>query len=109
MCMLPNLFLPAILRELVSSQYLNLVSIDSSSTVKGLPSSVDFSFTFTPSLTTLFRFSALMFNAHLIHLDKDWAQLKRGYPGAYAFSPSYTEFFIALKFQSDWCMDRSRL
>ncbi|KAJ7709862.1 hypothetical protein B0H17DRAFT_1029536 [Mycena rosella] len=47
--------------------------------VKNLPPFVDFSFTFTPSLITLFRFSALMFNAHLIHLDKDWAQLKRGY------------------------------
>ncbi|KAJ6496699.1 hypothetical protein C8R47DRAFT_1115217 [Mycena vitilis] len=47
--------------------------------VKDIPSSPDFTFKFTPSLTTLFRFSALMFNAHLIHLDKDWAQLSRGY------------------------------
>ncbi|KAJ7632663.1 hypothetical protein FB45DRAFT_913084 [Roridomyces roridus] len=55
--------------------------------VKNIPSSADFSFTFTPSLTTLFRFSALMFNAHLIHLDKDWAQLKRGYPERLVHGP----------------------
>ncbi|KAJ7097884.1 hypothetical protein B0H15DRAFT_823136 [Mycena belliarum] len=55
--------------------------------VKDLPASVDFSLTFTPSLTTLFRFSALMFNAHLIHLDKDWAQLKRGYPERLVHGP----------------------
>lgn len=54
-------------------------------TVKNIPPSADFTFKFTPSLTTLFRFSALMFNAHLIHLDKDWAQLSRGYPGQSPF------------------------
>ncbi|KAJ7109421.1 hypothetical protein C8R44DRAFT_635387 [Mycena epipterygia] len=55
--------------------------------VKNIPPSADFSFTFTPSLTTLFRFSALMFNAHLIHLDKDWAQLSRGYPERLVHGP----------------------
>ncbi|KAJ7452394.1 hypothetical protein B0H11DRAFT_2073235 [Mycena galericulata] len=55
--------------------------------VKNIPDSADFSFTFTPSLTTLFRFSALMFNAHLIHLDKDWAQLRRGYPERLVHGP----------------------
>ncbi|KAJ6596939.1 hypothetical protein DFH09DRAFT_904224 [Mycena vulgaris] len=55
--------------------------------VKNIPASVDFSFTFTPSLTTLFRFSALMFNAHLIHLDKDWAQSRRGYPERLVHGP----------------------
>ncbi|KAJ6630850.1 hypothetical protein B0H10DRAFT_1774250 [Mycena sp. CBHHK59/15] len=55
--------------------------------VKDIPSTAHFSFTFTPSLTTLFRFSALMFNAHLIHLDKDWAQLQRGYPERLVHGP----------------------
>ncbi|KAJ7111558.1 hypothetical protein C8R43DRAFT_1041407 [Mycena crocata] len=55
--------------------------------VKSLPPSAEFSFTFTPSLVTLFRFSALMFNAHLIHLDKDWAQSKRGYPERLVHGP----------------------
>ena len=43
----------------------------------------DFSFTYKPSLTTLFRFSALTFNGHHIHLDKDFAQHSEGYPGAF--------------------------
>ncbi|KAH0826981.1 hypothetical protein J3R83DRAFT_4640 [Lanmaoa asiatica] len=49
--------------------------------VTGLPSP-DFSFTYKPSLTTLFRFSALTFNGHHIHLDKDYAQNSEGYPGS---------------------------
>lgn len=52
-----------------------------SRTVTGLPTP-DFSFTYKPSLTTLFRFSALTFNGHHIHLDKDYAQHSEGYPGA---------------------------
>ena len=48
----------------------------------GLPKS-DFSFSYKPSLTTLFRFSALTFNGHHIHLDKDYAQVSEGYPGLY--------------------------
>ncbi|THH17823.1 hypothetical protein EW146_g3078 [Bondarzewia mesenterica] len=41
--------------------------------VEGLPTP-DFSLTYTPSATTLFRFSALTFNGHHIHLDRDYAQ-----------------------------------
>src|ERR1700759_2626239 len=51
-------------------------------TVKDLPSNSDFQFTFTPNTTTLFRFSALTFNGHQIHLDKDFAQQVEGYPGS---------------------------
>jgi len=40
--------------------------------VLGLPRP-DFSLRFTPSPTTLFRFSALTFNGHRIHLDRDYA------------------------------------
>ncbi|KAF8921258.1 hypothetical protein CPB85DRAFT_1270033 [Mucidula mucida] len=39
----------------------------------------DFSFTYKPSLITLFRFSAVTFNAHHIHLDKDYAVQAEGY------------------------------
>ncbi|KAF8121958.1 hypothetical protein EV363DRAFT_1588271 [Boletus edulis] len=46
--------------------------------VTGLPRP-DFAFTYKPSLTTLFRFSALTFNGHHIHLDKDYAQHSEGY------------------------------
>lgn len=35
---------------------------------------------YTPSATTLFRYSALTFNGHHIHLDKDYAH-SEGYPG----------------------------
>lgn len=54
---------------------------DSLMTVAALPKP-DFSFTYKPSSTTLFRFSALTFNGHHIHLDKDFAQKSEGYPGA---------------------------
>ncbi|EIM90072.1 uncharacterized protein STEHIDRAFT_108664 [Stereum hirsutum FP-91666 SS1] len=40
--------------------------------IMGLPPS-QFSLTYTPSPTTLFRFSALTFNGHQIHLDRDYA------------------------------------
>lgn len=50
-------------------------------TVKGIRSSSEFSFRYTPTATTLFRFSALTFNGHHIHLDKDYAQKEEGYPG----------------------------
>jgi len=55
--------------------------------VNNIPPSADFTFKFTPTLTTLFRFSALMFNAHLIHLDKDWTQSRRGYPERLVHGP----------------------
>ncbi|KAJ7460802.1 hypothetical protein FB451DRAFT_1270374 [Mycena latifolia] len=55
--------------------------------VKGIPPTADFTFTFTPTITTLFRFSALTFNGHHIHLDKDYAQLKEGYPERLVHGP----------------------
>ncbi|KAJ6581006.1 hypothetical protein B0H19DRAFT_1017554 [Mycena capillaripes] len=55
--------------------------------VNGIPATADFTFNFTPSLTTLFRFSALTFNGHHIHLDKDYAQLKEGYPERLVHGP----------------------
>ncbi|KAF7323006.1 Histone H2B [Mycena chlorophos] len=55
--------------------------------VKDVPETADFSFSFKPTLTTLFRYSALMFNAHLIHLDLDWAQKRRGYPERLVHGP----------------------
>ncbi|EIW85149.1 hypothetical protein CONPUDRAFT_117715 [Coniophora puteana RWD-64-598 SS2] len=54
--------------------------------VSGLPKP-NFSFGFTPTLTTLFRFSALTFNGHHIHLDKDYAQKYEGYPERLVHGP----------------------
>ncbi|KAF8077909.1 hypothetical protein FPV67DRAFT_1557342 [Lyophyllum atratum] len=47
----------------------------------------DFSFQYKPSLATLFRFSALMFNAHSIHLDLAFTQEKEGYPERLVHGP----------------------
>ncbi|RDB21417.1 Mesaconyl-C(4)-CoA hydratase [Hypsizygus marmoreus] len=55
--------------------------------VRDLPSSSDFSFRYKPSLTTLFRFSALTFNGHYIHLDQEFAQKKEGYPERLVHGP----------------------
>ncbi|KAI0035100.1 hypothetical protein K488DRAFT_76873 [Vararia minispora EC-137] len=46
-----------------------------------------FSLTYTPSFTTLFRFSALTFNGHYIHLDRDYAQHSEGYPERLVHGP----------------------
>lgn len=39
----------------------------------------DISFTYTPSLPLLFRFSALTFNAHRLHYDAIWAREREGH------------------------------
>ncbi|PSR99441.1 hypothetical protein PHLCEN_2v4135 [Hermanssonia centrifuga] len=54
--------------------------------VSGLPHP-DFSLKYLPSATTLFRFSALTFNGHFIHLDKDYAQKSEGYPERLVHGP----------------------
>ncbi|OCH94939.1 hypothetical protein OBBRIDRAFT_823113 [Obba rivulosa] len=47
----------------------------------------DFMFQYRPSATTLFRFSALTFNGHFIHLDKEYAQKSEGYPERLVHGP----------------------
>ncbi|KAF9454526.1 hypothetical protein P691DRAFT_655764 [Macrolepiota fuliginosa MF-IS2] len=59
-----------------------------------VPSSVDFSFTYTPSVITLFRYSALMFNAHHIHLDKEYSQKKEGYPERLVHGPLTAQMLL---------------
>ncbi|KAI8998596.1 hypothetical protein BD414DRAFT_512203 [Trametes punicea] len=54
--------------------------------VKDLPVP-DFTFEYLPTPTTLFRFSALTFNGHYIHLDKDYAQKSEGYPERLVHGP----------------------
>lgn len=41
----------------------------------------------TPDPTLLFRFSALTFNAHRIHYDRDYAMREEGYPGLVVHGP----------------------
>ncbi|CDO69526.1 hypothetical protein BN946_scf184785.g31 [Trametes cinnabarina] len=47
----------------------------------------EFTFDYLPTPTTLFRFSALTFNGHYIHLDKDYAQKSEGYPERLVHGP----------------------
>ncbi len=60
--------------------YQKEINISIVNIVKGIPDTADFSLKYTPSPVTLFRYSSLMFNAHHIHLDKEYCQ-KEGYPG----------------------------
>src|SRR5208283_4471875 len=43
--------------------------------------------TVTPDPTQLFRFSALTFNAHRIHYDRDYCRDVEGYPGLVVQGP----------------------
>ncbi len=43
--------------------------------------------TIRPDATLLFRFSALTFNAHRIHYDRDYATTEEGYPGLVVHGP----------------------
>jgi len=56
-------------------------------TVPHLPLRPSYSFSWTPTATTLFRFSALTFNGHLIHLDKEYSQNVEGYPERLVHGP----------------------
>ncbi|KAF6765240.1 hypothetical protein DFP72DRAFT_799475 [Ephemerocybe angulata] len=55
--------------------------------VPDLPDTVDFSFVYKPTPVTLFRFSSLMFNAHHIHLDKEYTTKVEGYPERLVHGP----------------------
>ncbi|KAH8107132.1 hypothetical protein BXZ70DRAFT_1004008 [Cristinia sonorae] len=54
----------------------------------------DFSLQFRPTPTTLFRFSALTFNGHYIHLDKEYAQKSEGYPERLVHGPLTALMFL---------------
>lgn len=47
----------------------------------------DFARQVTPDAASLFRFSALTFNAHRIHYDRDYARDVEGYPGLVVHGP----------------------
>jgi 3-methylfumaryl-CoA hydratase len=49
--------------------------------------------TITPDITQLFRFSALTFNAHRIHYDRDYTRDIEGYPGLVVQGP-YTAMLL---------------
>jgi 3-methylfumaryl-CoA hydratase len=51
------------------------------------PRAAEWSRTITPDETQLFRFSALTFNAHRIHYDRDYTTKVEGYPGLVVQGP----------------------
>jgi len=52
-----------------------------------VPADVPWRRTFTPDPIVLFRFSALTFNSHKIHYDRDWATKVEGYPALVVHGP----------------------
>jgi 3-methylfumaryl-CoA hydratase len=57
------------------------------------PRAAEWSRTLTPDETQLFRFSALTFNAHRIHYDRDYATKVEGYPDLVVQGP-YTALLL---------------
>ncbi|KLO13542.1 hypothetical protein SCHPADRAFT_359331 [Schizopora paradoxa] len=76
--------------------------------VSNLPEQPPYSFSWTPTATTLFRFSALTFNAHLIHLDKEYSQKVEGHPGESSTSIIKGEIYTDGPIQNALSTDLSR-
>lgn len=51
------------------------------------PETPEWSETITPSAVLLFRYSALTYNGHRIHYDRDYAREEEGYPGLVFHGP----------------------
>ena len=56
----------------------------------------DFSRLVTPDPVQLFRYSALTFNGHRIHYDRDYATQVEGYPGLVVHGPLIATLLLAL-------------
>jgi 3-methylfumaryl-CoA hydratase len=54
---------------------------------KAAPADPGFSRSLTPDIALLFRYSALIFNAHRIHYDRPYAMDAEGYPGLVVHGP----------------------
>jgi 3-methylfumaryl-CoA hydratase len=52
--------------------------------------------TIQPSAVLLFRYSALTFNSHRIHYDRDYAMKKEGYPGLVVHGPLQATLLLQL-------------
>lgn len=60
------------------------------------PLNVDWSHTFQPEPVLLFRFSALTYNAHRIHYDRDYATRRELYPGLVVHGPLLATLLLEL-------------
>lgn len=63
---------------------------------KPAPVTADFSKTMTADPVLLFRYSALTFNAHRIHYDRDFARSSEGYPGLVVHGPLLATMMLEL-------------
>lgn len=59
-----------------------------------------YTFKYTPSSPLLFRFSALTWNAHKIHYDKDWAKNVEGHPDLVVHGPLTAALLVELADQA---------
>lgn len=64
--------------------------------VKPAPDTADFSKTLVADPVLLFRYSALTFNAHRIHYDRDFARSSEGYPGLVVHGPLLATLMLEL-------------
>ncbi|KAF9533025.1 hypothetical protein CPB83DRAFT_806774 [Crepidotus variabilis] len=55
---------------------------------------IAFSFKFSTSPVSLFRYSAIMFNAHLIHYDPEYSQKVEGYPERLVHGPLTAQMLL---------------
>ncbi len=60
------------------------------------PEEADFTDTITPDAVLLFRYSALMFNGHRIHYDRDYARNVEGYPDLVFHGPLTATLLVGL-------------
>ena len=51
---------------------------------------------FTPTMTTLFRYSALTYNAHKIHLDQTYTRQVEGFPDCLVHGPLTCTLLLSL-------------
>lgn len=56
----------------------------------------DYSLSVAPSSVMLFRYSALTFNAHRIHYDRDYAKAEEAYPGLVVHGPLLATLMMEL-------------
>lgn len=64
------------------------------------PDTADFSRSVFPDPVLLFRYSALTFNAHRIHYDRDFARNSEGYPGLVVHGPLLATLMVDLLLSS---------
>ncbi len=72
------------------------------------PEHADFSTTITPDPVLLFRYSALTFNGHRIHYDRDYVTKVEGYPGLIVHGPLLATLLVDLLAErlTDWTLNK---